>query len=54
MNTKRVWILVIVVIILELWFVVWVEVGLRYRESRYEYVPTAPSVPFIWYSTDQS
>jgi hypothetical protein len=51
MNQRLVWIVVIVIIILELWFCAWTELSIRYLESGYKY---EPSVPFIWYTTDQS
>jgi hypothetical protein len=49
MNIKWVWRVVLVVLILEVLFVGWFEMTIRYRESRFE----NQTQPFIWFTTDQ-
>jgi len=48
MNTKWVWRVVLVVLILEVLFVGWFEMQMRYRESHMRIEP------YIWYTTDQT
>lgn len=48
MNTKWVWRIVLVIIILELGFVALFEMRMRYLESQMRYEP------YIWYITDQT
>jgi hypothetical protein len=47
-NTKWVWRIVLVIIILELGFVTLFEMKMRYRESQMR------TDPYIWYTTDQA